>query len=1606
MLPEVLATALAALLPVLIGAIVVCALTAATESVLMLRWRNLRLAVSNLLFEVFRNANDKGGSEKQIRAECRRGATRILSAPDGGRLTWIQPEHLRHAVHEVTDLGPEQLLAMESAFVRMDPAIRKRFKRQMRTWVVVWAALLSLVYLVLLPAAGYQALQPFSENVAGIQSVRSGRIADLLLSIVFISIGAHLCFRAFRKQLGDDSEFHPAGEFRAEKPEDDDEIIGRDDCIVRAINFAGGGFSTIMQLGVTHALMTIQGRAPDAVIGVSAGAVQAAALAEVLQAGEEIEAGFKEWQRLHGDEKLALQSRRLQARVIQFRKFLTGYQTIRERLFDALLPDAYQVDAHDPLEPLQSPLFDRNERRALLYSLETESGLIRLYNNLLQLDIPVGVVVRVIRRVLGFRQAGNLRRFLYRAYFRLLECVKVWLLIGGVLTRASPVVGPIRRAFLSGAAQKVRAGTAESIIFRFNVARNLRAASEAASNFLTLLALWLGIGLAPAMIPAWFWDKTDSQTEIILIILGIYILAPLALSALSHDPLEAINKTFRGLLQAFWLVFKWTLALYLILGVSMIAGTSLLTVIETRTLDAVGENIGFLWDRGLLLNILRFVPLIPAFVALVLLIRYMWNKLKAFRVLRGDAAPAAEPNMVGRLLASYRLSASLFSTYPLKIFIAELFDRDYFGKVNMDSAIATALEDRPSSSIREAGEPKTVGYYSSAERSRPIHVGLAVANVANGNLETVPRDQLLVDGLMAAFAVVPLFPPQILGGRLYVDGSNVANIPTRALLSMLRNRINPKSRGVHIYSVVPLPFSRPNLFSKDKQSLCLSLWDTVMKALFLQRFRDAVLERRLTEVYTHIIPRELDKKSNYTITVGSGTDARQFFRGWVTPVELEEPVSLNARVLTAGKEERHKAILETVADGCRASLETMIRLDTDESIPCRLAVRRHLMRQQKEAGLTRAIVELKLPGAGTHGPGLKEVCEHCTLYRDDSKRSRPQTLDLGRLEIERPSWPHERSSVDPEDADVPADPPKHSDDPEYDPIASPKNWPRRGRDKPTISMLLSGGVFRGVYQMGVLNALNLLNLRPDVIGGASVGSITAGMITKVFSDDSGGRQKQIARLAAIYLGIDRLILTDRFADFVRNLTIRAAATKFSISEADDVFRKYDFPSPDGYNKSARDVIAGIERLLYVNPYQLNALVSAVRNGDYKTVFRLLRTLTQQWLDKMGVGEEVLGADALDTLIRHFVIPDGPADGIIPASFGAFDDESIHLLATTTNVTRGELEILGGVDPEHGAHESGALLEGLLASSAFPGVFRPRLSYDLRPGTSDEHQYIDGGVMDNFPIDAVIQFLLSAQTHPGKKPRILSGFEGEANPHLIFAASLQVNTPKYRHPDQWQALLRNWPALLARTKELGYNTKLDTYEAAERHLRSIYTKICADAEKDGRPLTKESLEIDLKPLNIEVVTVKPEWLCGTFAFHPMLGFRRRSQAMSIAHGCASTLLRFKSVDEKYRRGWEIDENAIPVENGAGAAWDHWRSRKKEDGEKLDGRCWLRPDETCPFSRKALEEMNHNLAKGEPPVPAVEHLAKIHEYCVDPSTHMPEGDSIGWFERFLRKRQLLP
>src|SRR5205807_2069069 len=148
-------------------------------------------------------------------------------------------------------------------------------------------------------------------------------------------------------------------------------------------------------------------------------------------------------------------------------------------------------------------------------------------------------------------------------------------------------------------------------------------------------------------------------------------------------------------------------------------------------------------------------------------------------------------------------------------------------------------------------------------------------------------------------------------------------------------------------------------------------------------------------------------------------------------------------------------------------------------------------------------------------------------------------------------------------------------------------WPpvratMKGTERPLVSLLFGGGVFRGVFHMGVINALNEVGLYPDIVAGSSVGSIVAAMVAQVFSNPVSQR-REIAHLAATFLSIDRLVLTDRLADFVRRLTLHAAETKFSLSDLDHLFRRYSEESGANFNRRSRVVSARLERLTHVSP---------------------------------------------------------------------------------------------------------------------------------------------------------------------------------------------------------------------------------------------------------------------------------------------------------------------------------------------------------------------------------------------------------------------------------------
>jgi len=1392
---------------------------------------------------------------------------------------------------------------------------------------------------------------------------------------------------------------------------------------VRILNFAGGSFDTVMQLGVAHALLIIQGRAPDAIVGVSAGAIQAAAVAEILQAGEQFSLDPGQSEKELQDSYRSCQA----ARVQRFREFVNAAQRAPEELIDASLPDAYQIESYDALQPLRTARFVEEERDERERHLRVRSGLVRLYNHLLRIHVPVGTVTRVVRRWLGFQAADDMRSRSARWCVKALELFRIWLLIGAELHRLVTVAPMLVRPLFT-TQTNARVATAGSLIFHFRAPRFLKLALIYSFTLFVLASTWVIVSTLPAVFA--FWKLPQDVAWYWQVVAGLPYLLPLLMALAQwisrHDSvtrLGALRDGFKGLLQFAISLFIW-------------GGLAYLLISDFRLPDSVRD----IFDPRINPpnKIAGTIFLIGGGIGLATLIWAVY----LFRRDRSRQANANQPKMSfkywygKRFLESYNLSRSLLHHHRLEKFLAELFDRDYYGRLQKEKALEAALET-PTPKTARSGEPsgcfqgeKKIGDYCKSARKPRIALGLGVADVGSGKVEIMDDDASVVCGLRAATALVPLLPAVRYEGHLYTDSTNVTPVPMPAMLSLLRRYgVHKEASVIHVYRVAPVPFSKPRLRQARQSQPLLNLVDIALRAIKLRQYKDADLERRLIERYTRAIPSETPEGEFRCVMRaplrGEQLD-KEFFRMWVAPVELELPVGLNGRIMFADREQRRAEILRTIAQGCRASMQVMIADAVDKSrdidqrgmtVPCAKAVQYHLEhcgRDDIDKHRIQSVACQRLPGSRpavsgrqtkeTHTPpGLWDICKYCQLDAETAEAQgarRDQTLVWQGWTQTAPSWPHEfeereESGNDRHFETVSANSPNEEVLEalrRYWPRADASNNPPSPVTRPSVSLLFSGGVFRGVFQVGVLNALNVLRVKPDIVAGASIGSITAGMAAHFLAtiDDDERRAMQLARLAGAYLAVDRIILTDRFADFVREFTIRAANTRFSLRQADQLFRKYDRLWTPNFDRGARQVIAGIERLLYLNFYQLNRLVRAMRNRQSKRAGALVRQFVQQWLSRMNVGEEVLGAEALEDLIQHFI---GTADGVdyltrgdsrlLASTFQRFIADGVLLLATTTDLTDGRLLTLG--DPFSTSEKSTQidLVQALLASSAFPGVFRPRWLPELFPQSHRSHQFIDGGVMDNLPIDAVVQLLLdTSHQEPGKelikrRPFSCAGNKQQPVPHLAFAASLEPEVePIELDADAALSALENyWPALNSRAKKLGYNNKLDNYSDAARDISALHDHFYN--ERDG---TDEHVALDL-----EIVALKPKWLCGTFAFHPMLGYRRLRQAESIAHGCALTFLKFSEYPEAWLGAWGIDYSKLPKKGTTlVGAHDAWQSQRPNT---TNGKCWLRPEGRCPYSHEALNELNSGMGDCIRRLDSqtIEELSLIYTRCQILKTH---------------------
>jgi predicted acylesterase/phospholipase RssA len=1412
-------------------------------------------------------------------------------------------------------------------------------------------------------------------------------------------------------------------------------LIGNDDGKLRVIAFSAGGADNVFEFGLVHAFLVSDAPQPHIVAGISSGALVAAMLADVQQAGALVEQNPV--------------ARRL-AQVGKFRFFLDQIERLPDDFKEAAVPDFTEISARAGLEPLELPTQQPAEKEDRNETALARFGLTRLLNGMLASRIKFGELTRIVRLWLEVQAMDEWRNkalrtvlptaiaitieYCIRSVHKGVLCSRIWLRLFSLSIRDAPlllrllsapwwegVVGnrQLRRVFEIFGAKRLR--QAKKILFEPWPLQFARICIFFLS-YPTMLFVWL---IAPPTILFWF--------------LGNRIVQGLP-TGRKNSVLRAVG--FLVLAISIWVMHeeKQRITNYIS---NCFAYFRRLDIYNLHVSINASVTTTHLFGSGLccalaLVGIWCLAGLIAISIAFI------------FGV-------GAEPGQLWALfLAGFNIKKDLLTTGVLHKLLMRAFDPGYFGKRNFDQAVNEALGGKASQSVdksnrtdrKDSNGARILGDWiwnrEDEHRIRepkrvPILVAPIAADVSTGHLVVVEPTVATVDALSAACALTPFFEAQKIsvtpaktGGpreRWLVDGACVAREPLQpaldlikvlnlkrldiassdALLPFAHIKLAQEPRIIELCVISPFPTGRlreqervqltvdmrpkrenaapqsPTSESKPRNS-----WQGsgTLYRLFdifsLQATHAAKDERSMVTLYNAML-RGYQNPPQAVFCTSPDDAGRASLGNWhvfapLREIEPLQPIQISAKLARCGDETKRKSLLlATIADGCRASLSALyqIRLSklvTDAEIQQELEEKK----KNPEASVTPPCRKLqdslgaqRLPGIldKKSPPGIAEICKECQFFKDPEKSW--HKIAAGKEQTET----HFRQPVaDWGEVDNPV-PDRINIKELLRPVKQTEKWPRdndgqggiaagKGAERPTVSLVFSGGVFRGVFQVGVLNALNMAGIKPDILAGASVGTIMAAISARIFTEpDPEQRHRQIASVAATFLAIDRLVLTDRFADFIRRFTLRAGAADFSLRDADHLFRRFDKRNWEKLSRRSRRVLGGIHRLTYLDPFELFDLLRLHSPRLQGELTDRLLLFAQHSLNRSGIGSELLGAGPLEQLIKAHVLTTEDRG----ADFNEFlTAGGIRFLATTTNLTTGELDVLGSF---MNSERLPALIPGLLASSAFPGVFQPRMNWELRAASPGEpEELIDGGIADNLPIIPVYRFLFYAGQMDWLTLRPRVG--NENRPHLLLTASLERNKRELCGDDLERAVDR-WPSLQRRVSELRYNVKVDSHIQSQHDLRRIHLAL----EK-----LNKLPEITLPDLHISCV--KPEWLCGTFAFHPMLGFRRERQARSIAHGCASTLVHLSRETANHpnwtQHWWKTFDLAADTSANDGDKTKAVALKPRPCNAKGD--CCFVHDRKCPFSESELKQVRPHLE-----TETIAAVASIYRYCGQLRTH---------------------
>lgn len=768
----------------------------------------------------------------------------------------------------------------------------------------------------------------------------------------------------------------------------------------------------------------------------------------------------------------------------------------------------------------------------------------------------------------------------------------------------------------------------------------------------------------------------------------------------------------------------------------------------------------------------------------------------------------------------------------------------------------------------------------------------------------------LITALRAALAIPTLLPPVRLTARKdirfwwsskdtkppawldLVDGAVVRKNPLPALFGYLREpdqetlahelcvgrdggALRQEAR-VHVVYNVPI---EPRESTGDEENL--DILESASLSLRLASRRDTRMEVRQTNFFSKLQLEILHAREK------NGHPAEEEHGSEVLPIFVDEIAPETDIRFDNELDPSRKELLEVSAAGCRRTLETLfgdeLRTMGPGPVPCHWLLDRVAPRRAEHIS--------------REAPGIPEVCRECTRKLQASDRqSRIQSRMPGLQASFGPAEPN------PEETE-----PRK---PRLD-----ERFPHLTGEQPRIVFLASGGVFRGATHIGAIGAMHAMKVKPDLVVGASVGSLMGGALAAISRVKRDEGSRLLARLTDTFLRVDETVaLTRVLKNAAKQLAVRGRSIRLSPHELRRQISRGSASDPGFAAVGAPSVLTDALSQLFLLPHtrttEIAAEFVAGHFSDATAIF--LEQIRKETLRRLEIRYALMGTELLEPKARELLGEDlrqgdervFRMDCCQPYHRLRHDVEPggthrwISVFSTTTLIHHHHSFLLGRDFLRPAVFYD--FVHGGLCSSAFPAVFSPRSEAEVLPGVGrSEVRFADGGMFDNLPFFPALKVLESIQQEYRRGRSAAAGEPlGDSRisrellrrryeqPDLFLTAALEAPPEQIETSHSELDSLRS---IRQQARSLRNNLKIASFELGSRVVdRQVGELLELGDGEDARDFLDQDL-VDgfVSSAVLPVIPKDPDHLNPTFACSRSLGLDPQRVSRAIAHGCFQT-----------------------------------------------------------------------------------------------------------------------